>query len=56
MNTKVLLVFLFYGIISSILAWIGFMQKKDLGAAIGYIIGSIISVILWNKYGKKYAM
>lgn len=63
MNLTALGIFIFYGIIIGIMAFIGFTISEgsnnisqNVATNVGYVIGVIISIILWEKYGKSMAM
>jgi hypothetical protein len=60
-QVKTLMVYLFYGIVIGITAWLGYLTAKfslkvdsNLGSIIGGIIGLLFSIFLWFKIGKKY--
>jgi Na+/melibiose symporter-like transporter len=46
-------ILVFYGILAIITAAIGHWFDKKSGFSNGYIVGVIISVVLWFVYGKK---
>jgi len=46
-------ILVFYGILAIVTAAIGHYFDKKNGFSNGYIVGVVISVILWFSYGKK---
>jgi hypothetical protein len=55
-NLKLALgILIFYGILSIVTALIGNYINKKNGFTWGYILGNVISVILWLSVGEKAA-
>ena len=52
-NTKAYGVLFFYGVLSMITAAIGQKYKPGEGFTYGYLVGIVLSVLLWFVYGKK---
>lgn len=56
MFTEFWMVMFFYAILSSvIMPLIGYRFKGVSGLGQGYVVGSVLSVVLWFVVGKKYA-
>lgn len=60
-QTKVLLVYIFYGVIVALLAWVGYISFKYsvkigsmLGSVLGGLVGLALVCFLWVKVGQKY--
>jgi len=45
----------FYAVLMSVSASIGYNMDKKNGFTNGYIVGIVISLVLWFTMGKKYA-
>jgi len=63
MNWTAFGIFIFYGIIIGVMAFIGFTFSEgnttisqNVGAGLGYVMGMFISIMLWELFGKKFAM
>jgi len=63
MNWTAFGIFIFYGIIIGVMAFIGFTLSEgnttisqNAGANLGYALGVMISIILWELFGKKMAI
>jgi hypothetical protein len=49
-------VMLFYAILScAVSPYIGYKLKGNAGLSQGYVVGTMLSLILWFTVGKKYA-
>jgi len=56
MNTVFWQVMAFYALLSCvIMPLIGYKIKGEQGLGQGYVIGSVVSVLLWLTVGKTYA-
>ena len=54
--TEFWFVMLFYAILSSlIIPLLGYYFKGVSGLGHGYVFGSVLSLVLWFAFGKKYA-
>ena len=49
------IVLAFYALLMSVTASIGYNMDKVNGFTNGYIVGMVISLVLWFTMGKKYA-
>ena len=49
------IVLAFYAVLMSVAAFIGYKMDKKNGFTNGYIVGMVISLVLWFTMGKKYA-
>ena len=63
MNWTAFGIFIFYGIIIGVMAFIGFTLSEgnttisqNTGANLGYMMGIFISIMLWELFGKKIAL
>lgn len=61
-SRKTLLIFMFYGLVIAMLAWLGYLTAKfttKIGSNIGSLVGGLagfgLAVFLWFKIGEKYA-
>ena len=50
------IVMIFYALLSGVVApYIGYNFKGKSGLGQGYVVGTVLSLILWFTVGKKYA-
>ena len=49
------MVLAFYSVLMAVAANIGYNMDKKNGFTNGYIVGIVISLVLWFTMGKKYA-
>ena len=49
------MIMFFYAFLVCVVATIGFKLKGNKGFNYGAALGTILSVVLWCMYGKKYA-
>ena len=49
------MVLAFYAVLMTVSASIGYKMDKKNGFTNGYIVGIVISLVLWFTMGKKYA-
>lgn len=61
-QVKTLMIYVIYGIIIGLLAWLGYITAKyslkignNIGSAIGGIIGIVFCIFLWFKVGERFA-
>jgi hypothetical protein len=48
-------ILVFYGLLSILTAFVGGKMDNKNGFSYGYVVGNIISIILWFTVGKQYA-
>ena len=60
-SKKSLIVFIVYGLIMAVLAWLGYQVSKttmNIGASVGSLLGGLvglmIGIVLWVKVGQKF--
>jgi|LakMenEpi03Aug12_release.lakeMendotaPanAssembly.Ray.scaffolds.fasta_scaffold5981300_1 hypothetical protein len=60
-HVKALIVYVFYGLLIALLAWVGFITAKystKIGSSVGSLIGGLIglglSIFLWIWVGRKF--
>ena len=53
--TTAYIITFFYSCVMSIAATLGYMVDKENGFTTGYLVGIVISLLLWFLVGKKYA-
>lgn len=49
------MILVFYGILAIITATIGNYLMPKGGFSMGYLVGAVLSIVLWLTVGKKYA-
>ena len=50
------MLYIFYGVLTLLLALGGFYLGKTYGALSGLLLGIILSLVLWFAWGKKHSM
>ncbi len=55
LNTKAYGILAFYGLLAILFAWVGHHLDKRNGFSNGYVVGTIVNLVLWFTVGHKEA-